>query len=57
MIYDDENVSFENAYELLRYLFISPLRIAFGSDITLKLKSRMRCSIVGEKLNENARKK
>lgn len=56
MIYDDENVSFENAYELLRYLFISPLRIAFGSDITLKLKSRMRCSIVGEKLNENARK-
>ena len=56
MIYDDENVSFENAYELLRYLFISPLRIAFGSDITLKLKSRMRCSIAGEKLNENARK-
>lgn len=56
MIYDDENVSFENTYELLRYLFISPLRIAFGSDVTLKLKSRMRCSIAGEKLNENARK-
>ena len=55
MIYENEKVSFENASDLLRYLFMSPLKIAFGSESRLKLKSRMRCGIAGEKLNETVR--
>lgn len=49
MIDENEKVSFENTSDLLRYLFINPLKIAFGSTEGLKLKSRMRCGIAGEK--------
>lgn len=55
MLNDEEKISFDNSSRLLRYLFISPLRIAFGSESRLRLKSRMRCKYAGEKLANSAR--
>ena len=52
MLNDEEKVVFDNSSDLLRYLFISPMKIAFSSEARFKLKSRMRCVIAGDKLSE-----
>lgn len=51
MLNEQQKVSFDNVSDILRYLFISPLKIAFASGSG---KSRMRCKYAGEKISDAA---
>jgi hypothetical protein len=48
MLNGQEKVSFDPSFDVLRYLFISPLKLAFLPAYSLK--SRMRCQYAGSKM-------
>lgn len=55
MLDQEKKVCLNTLSEWLRYLFISPLTIAFGTDPGLKLKSRRRCKIEGNRISDEVK--